>query len=561
LFSPSFKYILLFSLAVSLILVPSLAQPKQISLNITVLSDSYIAQDKPSWKAGLEDYLIIGFSKYLSQYDCEIFRYTDPYPGGKGIKCKQKYEVMDKRNILVHFNLSQIPPGSEVTGAILQLHVYFPYDSLPVKIYGLEECFKESEVTWLSRFEGTRWKEDGGTHEKTLLDQGTLGKFQKSTGYYRFNVTDYYRRVVKGEIPNCGILITPDPGKYPGPKEIIATRNYQGGGAAEAKSYEFLRKEAQYYAKFYSKELTEKRNVPEYTPLLMINFTGPTVSLRAETQSPLIMHPGENTSFRIAVDSTFLGNLEVESEVVGGNGVTVDVHPLDNGSAFEAYVTVDENAELGEYTLKFSPAPIGYNEEYFSLSGASIKLVVEEKKEILKDYFLLMPETTKLSVKRGSSASFSLNLVPRGKFWSKVHLSAETPQGLNLSFDPEDGVPPFKTEVTIRASADAPLGDHILLLTARGGGYETNLSLGIKVLEGEQAQTTSSTPVTTKTTGATGPSTTTKSRTGAATSGIPVTEITTTETRREGVNALFVAIPLVVILALIAIFLLRRRSH
>ncbi len=561
-FSPSFRFILLFSLVFSTSLIPLAAQPQHTSLKIPALSDSYVAEDKSNWKAGLEDYLIIGFSKYLSRYDCEIvIDYSYP-PNYKIIKCKQIYKVKDKRNILLHFNLSSIPPGSEVVEAILQLHVYTPYDSIPVKIYGLEECFRESEVSWLSRLEGTRWRDAGGTHEETLLDQGTLGKFQKSTGYYRFNVTDYYRRVLKGEAPNCGILITPDPPRYFREEEVVASTNYRGGGAAEAKSYEFLRKEAQYYAKFYSKELTEKRNVPEYTPVLMINFTGPSVSLRAMTESLLTMHPGENTSFRIAVDSTFLGKLEVKSEVLGGDGVTVDVHPLDNGSFFESYVMVGKNAELGEYTLKFSPVPVGYDEEYFSLSGASVKLVVEEKKEVLKDYFLLMPETTKLSVKRGGSTTFSINLIPRGKFWSKVHLSAETPGGLNLSFDPEDGVPPFKTEVTVRASADAPLGDHTLLLMAQGGGYETNLSLGVRVLEGEQAKATSSAPATTKTTRAAGSSTTTKSKTGAATSGIPVTKITTTtETGGEGVNALLVAVPLIVILALITIFLTRRRLH
>ncbi|MDK2371838.1 MAG: hypothetical protein QI197_00395 [Candidatus Korarchaeota archaeon] len=90
------------------------------------------------------------------------------------------------------------------------------------------------------------------------------------------------------------------------------------------------------------------------------------------------------------------------------------------------------------------------------------------------------------------------------------------------------------------------------------GVYETNLPLGIKVLEGEQAQITSSAPVTAKTTGAAGPSTTTKSRTGAAKSGYPSRRNNDYRDRRRRVSALLVAIPLFVILALIAIFVLRR---
>ncbi len=77
-----------FILLTSIVLVSG--QPLQeIAIDLNATADSYIAEDKPQWKAGTEDYLIIGYTKHIFQKDCEL------RPGGgyyqKKIYCNKGY--------------------------------------------------------------------------------------------------------------------------------------------------------------------------------------------------------------------------------------------------------------------------------------------------------------------------------------------------------------------------------------------------------------------------------------------------------------------------------------
>jgi len=537
------------------------AQPGEFYLEIPAIADSYVAEDKSSWKAGLEDYLIIGFSEYLSQYDCEVVViYEQGRPVGKGIQCSQRYLVRDRRNILVHFDLGQIPPGSEITEAILQLHIYTSLDSLPVVVYGLEECFEEEEVTWVSRNAGNRWRDSGGTHEKTVLDKGTLGKFQKSTGFYRFNVTDYYRRVMKGEIRNCGVLIAPDPKRYPGPRKEIVSEKYYGGGAAEAKKYEFLKKRAGYYAKFYSRELAQKDNLPEYIPVLMIKFRGPSIHLTPDQLGSLNLSPGEETSFNLMIEGTYLGDLTLVPEVSGeGINVSIDGTPS-MGSSVKVLVSVGKDAEPGEYELRIRPEVSGYNISYFDVIESSAKITVERKtSEPYKD-FLMMPEYLKVNVSRGASTSFKLNLVPRGKFWAKVYLTATGPDWMKVSFDPEEGVPGFSSVVHVEAPGDAPPGIYDLVLNAEGGNVSKNLTIKVRVLEAQATQETTQTGTSSFAQTTTMGEKTTSPLAPQSTPYTTSTVVVTAVKSEGGINPLLLLAPILIALAAAAVILFRRKA-
>lgn len=122
----------------------------------------------------------------LYKKDCS-FAWLGPIakPSGCIITCKQDYERIG-RNIVLDFDLSSIPPDSEVISAMLRLHAYSPRDNIPVVLYGLTESFSESEVSWQSRIEDTLWKTQGGSHELGILDRGTLANFFRGSGYYMF---------------------------------------------------------------------------------------------------------------------------------------------------------------------------------------------------------------------------------------------------------------------------------------------------------------------------------------------------------------------------------------
>ncbi len=555
-------------MVLSLLLLPQvqaiMAQPEEIYLQIPAGADAYVAEDKSNWKAGLEDYLIIGFSEYFSQYDCKLA----PYPSGyyqKRVICTQEYRVEDRRNILVHFDLSPIPPGSEVTEAILQLHVYSPKDSLPVIVYGLEECFKEDEVTWINRNTAHMWKSSGGTHEDTKLDSGVLGKFQKSTGFYRFNVTDYYRRVVKGEVDNCGIIIAPDPRRYPGPREetvdicSLQTGECQTIVREGFKRYILNERTAGYYAKFYSKELAIKDNLSDYIPTLMIKFKGPSIHL-ISNQTTFKAYAGEEFSFNLVPNGTYLGNLSLTPEA--GEGIDVRLEgPAVMGSPVKVVVSVAEGVEPGEYPIRIVPEVEGYNISFFDIKEFSGTITVEKKTVEPTDYFLMLPQDNKVTVPQGGEALLKLSLVPRGKFWAKVRLSSSSPEWMNVTFDPEEGVPSFSSVISVRVNEGAPLGTHDLILIGEGGGYSTNVTIKVNVVKGQTTQPTTRTTRTTSTTSSV-KTETSSPRSQSSTPPTTVRETSTTVGEGEGINpSLLLALAVVIVVAGAGVLLfLRRRS-
>ncbi len=556
-FNRSVKYIYILAFLVAIPLISLAAQPDYASVQIPAAEDSYVAEDEPGWKAGLEDYLIIGFSKYFSQHNCDFVPGAGYYK--KGIVCTQEYRVEDRRNILVHFNLSQIPPGSEVIDAILQLHIYSPASDLPVVIYGLKECFEEDGVTWISRNASRTWSESGGTHELSVLDRGPLGKFQRNAGFYRFNVTDYYKRVLKGEIENCGILIGPDPMISSGSKEVKVDTCDMGGECQAIyrngfKKY-IIEERNSYYVKFYSKEWA-KENKPEYTPLLMIKFKKPSIYLIPRELGPLVLSPSEKTSFTLSLKGSFLGNVTLNPELEGGEGIDVKLEGFEGmGSTFKVIVSSSEDAKPGVYKLNLVPIASGYDPSYLNITGVSVSIKIRKITRPLKDYFLMMPDHTELDVRQGGEASLKLSLVPRGKFWSKVHLSSVSPDWMEVSFDPEEGVPSFASTVKVKTDKNSPIGIQKLVLVAEGGGLSRNLTITVRVMEAQhipvnQTETTSSEHRETATEVKTGTTPTTSLTT--------MTNTTTSRKIEGGFNPALVSIPLLIIIILAALLYLRR---
>ncbi len=539
--------------------IPASAQPEEFSLQIKTISDSYVAQDNPNWKAGKENFLIIGYSEYFSQHDCHFAPSGGYYQ--KKVVCKQEYRVGSKRNILVHFDLSPIPPGSEVVEAILQLHAHTPLDTLPVKVFGLTECFKEDEVTWLNKNSSNMWVEAGGTHEKTKLDSGDLGKFKNGPEFYRFNVTDYYRRVVTGDAENCGILITPDPGIYPGPREkTVDICDLQSGECQRIlrdgfKEY-LLNERTEYYAKFYSKEQALKENVSKYIPTLLIKFRGPTIELVGRPSS-VEVHPGEETTLNLTLNGSYPGNLSLQFEVPEGITVVLN-RSVSMGSTVEAILRVGEEVPPGEYSFKVVPVVEGYNSSYFRIQEFSGKVTVTKKEVKPTDYFLMLPQYVKVTVPQGGETLFKLSLVPRGKFWAKVHLSSSSPDWMNVTFDPEEGVPSFSSVISVRVNESAPLGTHELVLIGEGGRYTTNVTIKVNVIKAQPTQQTQAR--TTSTTSAKMETSSPLSR--SFTSHTTVVKTITTIEEGGGIETpLLLALAAVIVLAGVGVLLvLRRRS-
>ncbi|MCD6244013.1 MAG: DNRLRE domain-containing protein [Candidatus Korarchaeota archaeon] len=546
------SYILFFILLTSTILVSGQPTQQQIAISLDASADSYIAEDKPQWKAGAEDYLIIGYTKHSFQKDCIV----KPTYYKKNVFCTRGYRTEDIRRIVLHFNLSAIPPGSEIVEAILQLHVHTPENSIPIRVYGLTECFKEKEVSWVNREEASIWKDKGGTHELKVLDMGILGKFQRDVGFYRFNVTDYYVKVFRGKVENCGILITPELREESTTVTVYSCSTSPTHQECDPSKlfppsqYEYERSE-RHYAKFFSREFAQENDKPEYSPKLLIKFIGPSVSLKSDISS-LELKQGDSFIFNVPVKGTFLGKVDLSYEM-GGEGISLEgIKPVDVGSVIPLTLSVSEDAPPGSYFIKLNPVVEGYDPSYLTLSGITLGITVLEKKEELRDYFLIFTDTKEISIAQGGTSSFRVNLVPRGKFWSKVSLDVEKPDWLNVEFSPQEGVPNFASTITLTASPSAPLGDHEFKIIASGGNITRELVIKLSV-----GPPTSTQPVTGPTTTTSTPSITTTATIQTETSTV-TTEKETTTPAGGGFDPLYLLIPLLAVIVLLVLWKFKR---
>ncbi|MEM2218812.1 MAG: DNRLRE domain-containing protein [Candidatus Korarchaeum sp.] len=453
--------------------------------------------------------------------------------------------------MIFHFDLGSVPPGSEVTSALLRLHSYSPRDDILVSVYGLSESFWESGVNWLSRNGTIPWRQQGGTHELKELGRGTLGSFSKGGGYYVFNVTDYYARVLRGEIENYGILITPFMTGTREESEAVRVHHYENPDICrkaerDPNSFSFLLnldRPKELYAVFYSKELALREKVPDYSPTLMLSFKGPSVLLRPSA-AQLRIRPGGAASLDIQIDGTYRGPLGVIHELKGVEGIKVEITgDVKMGSTLKVRITVGKDVPAGSYELRFVPVIKEYDNSYFSdIAEAKVTLNVEKAPEQYRD-FSMYCYTEQVNVTRGGSASFRVNVVYRGSFWAKVALSSSAPQGLVLSFDPAEGVPDFASNVTVKASEDAPLGLHEVTLVGTGGNITRSIKVKVNVLE----RTVVPTPI---------PTTTRETPTMMETS--RTTNITTTA-EEGGPPILYVVIPILALALVVSAVLLRRR--
>lgn len=477
-------------------------QPRFTYMNLTVVSDSYLMEERPEEKHGSDDHLFIGYlDRFIKRESCSV-KYIQATPGGCEVYCDNVHEITDIRNMIFDFDLSSIPPGSELISAELRLHTYSPNDNILVSVYGLTESFSESGVSWLSRNESTPWKTQGGTHELKELGRGTLGSFSKGEGFYVFNVTDYYARVLRGEIENHGILITPE--VKSGRKSDRVRETYQSDSTLCKKyesrmSYFFPTEEEEekLYAVFYSKELAYKGKVPDYAPTLMLVLRGPSVQLRVSGPTTFNVNPGSNLSLSISLLGNYKGPLDLSYEL-GVSGINVKFEgEAKMGSVFKALVEIGKDLPKGTYRLKIFPIIKEYDNTYFSeISGVELTLNVMEA--TLPGDFLLNCYVDQVDLRRGGSASFNVNVNYRGNFRERVSLGSEAPEWLQVSFDPQVSLPDFASRVTLIAPPDAPLGQHELIITASGGGIIRSVKVRVLVLEEISPATETTTQQTTQ---------------------------------------------------------------
>jgi uncharacterized membrane protein len=100
------------------------------------------------------------------------------------------------------------------------------------------------------------------------------------------------------------------------------------------------------------------------------------------------------------------------------------------------------------------------------------------------DKFTVSGPTMAPTVKQGDRQTVSVTVNRGADFKDSVKLSADAPKGLKATFDKGtvEGSDPKEAAMTVEAAKDAPLGEHMIKVTATPGtGAATTLEVKVKV--------------------------------------------------------------------------------
>jgi len=94
---------------------------------------------------------------------------------------------------------------------------------------------------------------------------------------------------------------------------------------------------------------------------------------------------------------------------------------------------------------------------------------------------LMQPSTT---ITQGESASLTISITLTSGIASQITLSAiGQPQGVEISFNPPVGIPPFNSIMNIKVSQNTPPGIYTITIIAKGGGITKTLPCTLIIRE------------------------------------------------------------------------------
>jgi len=113
--------------------------------------------------------------------------------------------TLDNQRGLLYFNLSEIPPNSNITNANLTLYNYgaFTTSSQTISIFRVTNPWEQSEVTWNKRDSTTDWTTPGGDYNSTRESSLSLTFYNT---WYTWNITSLVQKWADG-IPNYGMIL------------------------------------------------------------------------------------------------------------------------------------------------------------------------------------------------------------------------------------------------------------------------------------------------------------------------------------------------------------------
>ncbi len=329
------------------------ASPRDAKVYLKPVSDTYIHKECTNCKPFNESELRVGMKAY---------KVRDPH-----IVSHVAYKVVLRGpyNLLLKFNLSEIPPGAEIKQARLWLYVMNPPEkSLDLLLYVLKQEFNDSETTWLHRTSKALWKTPGGYAEPDYEVKIRVDESLHEGSSVGFLVTDYVKRVLEGDIEDYGIIIRPYPSK-------ISVSDFGSSSSMRL------------YVDFYSKEGAKRAMKSKYAPTLYVEFVKPTAVISLPN-TEISLERGEFQTITVTESGSFTGSVGLAYRVVEAPGVKVgplkiEVSDFDRKPGFSTTVKIAawEYATPGKYVIEFYPDTDSYSSKVVEYGKAYLTVYVK----------------------------------------------------------------------------------------------------------------------------------------------------------------------------------------
>ncbi len=148
--------------------------------------------------------------------DTRLYEWKPTWNYGQATNLAVEGWVNSKSHSLIRFDLSSIPAGAEITGAVLELYQNAPSSNGgTVYIHRLTRDWVEGEVasgtgngaTWLESEPGIPWTTPGGDFDLAAYALTTIPVGVQ--GWFKWDVTDLVEGWHSGAYPNFGLLLRP----------------------------------------------------------------------------------------------------------------------------------------------------------------------------------------------------------------------------------------------------------------------------------------------------------------------------------------------------------------
>ena len=377
----------------------------------------------------------------------------------------------------IHFDLDQIPEGSTIISAELQLtfaELYLGTGSAEIGVYWLVNGgFDESCVTWNRRTCSEDWPYPGGEYSSAVgpMDTVTVDTSYSHCDVATWDVKYYVEKYVSGQFSaNYGFMLTAD-------DATDMVRFYSREGAAGSGCSEDAR------------------------PKLVVTYTPPSPEYEVNLIQPSggeVLTAGQTYQIKWEA-SPAVGKIRIFFSSNGGSTWEM-IDCLDNTGGLMTYTWQVPQVESDQCRIKISMVSqcTGWAELYAFDESGLFSIIAPEEADFSID---LSPD--EVTVQAGQQASFTITVTPEGGFSATLYFSVS---GLPLDAS-YNLIPTGPYTLTLLIQTGSTTGTFTITVTATGGG-KTHSDTATLIIE--PPPTTTTPPPTTTAPPTTPPPTTTQ---------------------------------------------------